>query len=111
MTEDAGCCLGRTRCRTAGSSTSYLRSWNLRRLEPGWPVGRVRLLECVDLVVSEVQVERRDSFGQVMRSGRSDDRSGDDGVAEHPRQRDLGHADAAGSGDFPDGIDDRLVKG
>jgi hypothetical protein len=31
-----------------------LRSWT-RRLEPGWPVGRIRLLERVDLVVSEVQ--------------------------------------------------------
>ena len=74
-------------------------------------MGRVRLLECVDLVVSEVQVERCDSFGQVMRFGRSDDRSGDDGVVEHPRKRDLGHADAAGSGDLLDGIDDRLVEG
>jgi hypothetical protein len=36
-----------------------------------------------------VQAERCDGFGQVMRFGRSDDRSADDGVAEHPCQRDL----------------------
>src|SRR6266566_1581801 len=73
----------------AESSANYLRSWKPRRLEPGRPLGGVWLLECVDLVVSEVQTERCDGLGQVMRFGRSDDRGGDDGVAEHPRQRDL----------------------
>jgi hypothetical protein len=74
-------------------------------------VGRVRLLERVDLVVSEVQAERGDSFARLLRFGRSDDRGGDGGVAEHPRQRDLGHADAASGGDFLDGVDDGSSRG
>jgi hypothetical protein len=32
-------------------------------------------------------------------------------VAEHPRQRDLGHADAASGGDFLDGVDDGSSRG
>lgn len=43
-------------------------------LEPGRAVGRVRLLKGTDLVVGEVQVQGCDSFGQVMRFGRSDGR-------------------------------------
>jgi hypothetical protein len=65
----------------------------------------------VDLVVTEVQAEGCDSFGQVMRFGRSDDRGGDDGIVEHAGQRNLGHADAAGFGDLLDGVDDGLVEG
>jgi hypothetical protein len=45
------------------------------RLEPGWPVGRVRLLERVDLVVSEVQAERGDSFAGLLCDRFSRDRS------------------------------------
>ena len=73
-------------------------------------MGGIRLLKCADLVVGEVQVEGSDGFGEVMRSGRSDDRGGDDGIAQYPRQRDLGHSDAAGFGDLLDGVDDGLVE-
>jgi hypothetical protein len=57
----------------------------------------------------EVQVERRDCFGQVMRSGRADnwaDMAGDAG----PRSAGSGHGHAAGLGDPLDGVDDGLVE-
>jgi hypothetical protein len=72
---------------------------------------RIRLLDYPCLVVSQVQAERCDGFGQVMRFGRSDDWGGNDGLAELPGKRDLGHADAAGRSDLLDGVDDRLVEG
>jgi hypothetical protein len=65
----------------------------------------------VDLVVSEVQAERGDSSLGCCGSVAPMIGGGDGGVAEHPRQRDLGHADAARRGDLLDGVDDRLVEG
>lgn len=47
----------------------------------------------------------------VMRSGRADDRGADGRVAQHPGERDLGHGDAAGAGEFLHCVDDGLVQG
>jgi hypothetical protein len=73
-------------------------------------VGRVRLLECMDLVVGEVQVQCGDRLRQVMGLGRSDDRCRDDGVLQHPRQGNLGHAGTPGLGDALDRVDHGLVQ-
>ena len=54
------------------SVAHYFAVINPKRLEPGGPVGGIRLLKCADLVVGEVQVEGSDGFGEVMRSGRSE---------------------------------------
>ena len=49
-------------------------------------------------------------FGQVMRFGRADGRGGDGRVAQHPRERDLGHGDAAGAGEFLYRVDHGLIQ-
>ena len=80
-------------------------------LKPGRPVGCIGLLDCLDFDLSKVQFEGCDGLGEMTRLGGADDRGGDNGVTEHPRQRDLGHADAARLGDLLDGVNDRLIEG
>ena len=53
-----------------------------------------------DLVVGELEIEGRDGVVEVVRLGRADDGRGDDGVVQHPGQRDLRHRDAARLGDL-----------
>src|SRR3984885_4492733 len=54
---------------------------------PGRPVAGVGRFQRGGLVVGQGQVERSDGFGQMVRSGRADDRGGDGRVAQHPGQR------------------------
>ena len=71
----------------------------------------VGLFEGGGLVGGQFQLERGDGFGQVMRSGRADNRGADGRVTQDPGQRDLGHGDAAGVGEFLYRVDDGLVQG
>ena len=69
----------------------------------------VRLLEGTDLLLGEVDIERRDRIGKMMRLGGPNDGRRDDGILQYPSECYIRHRDAPGLGHHLDGFDDRSV--
>ena len=67
---------------------------------------QVRFLEHADLVVGELDVQRRNGVGHVMQLGRPDNGGGDNWVLQHPCECQLGHRDTASFRDLLYRIDD-----
>src|SRR5205823_11904146 len=94
-----------------GLGVYLLGTGGLTVSEPGWSLLHVWPLEGAGLVVGELDVERGDGFREVMRLGRADDGGRDAGVAQHPGESHLGHADAALLGTAPNRVDARPPGG
>jgi hypothetical protein len=73
-------------------------------------LAHVRFLKRADLVVSEFNVERRGGLPEVVRFRRTDDGCADPGMAQHPGESHLSHADAALLSDVLHCVDDRFIE-
>jgi hypothetical protein len=72
-------------------------------------MGAVGLLQDADLVIGEVDLERCDRVGQVMRLGGTHDGGVYHRVPQHPCQGDLRHGDTASFGDLGYCFDDGAI--